>query len=356
MSKIDLDSFVADAMADMLRTKSTTIISADPIIEEDVSLDVPTVSITLKPGELSFSSLFGGVPKNMADFGVSLITDVPESFKWHIPSKDDEYVVQLEEAARIVAGVMDNDKILITGPTGSGKSSLVKQVCSVLQLPFIRVNMSADIESAALFGQLVVRDGATVWEDGPVTEAVRYGALLLIDEWELMPPEIAMGMQNLLEENGYLFLKEKPGSSSEKTYKPHPNFRIVCAGNTVGQGDDTGRFSGTMVQNSATLDRFTTTVCLDYLDKEHELSIIRNKTSIGKLDGGRLIKFAGLIRSAYQQQQVNLTMSPRTLINWAAKFVRHKDMRLAFNISFYDKLRESDKKVVNELYTKVFGS
>jgi cobaltochelatase CobS len=292
----------------------------------------------------------------MEDFAVSMFTDVPANMVHHIPRTDDKYVVQKEECARIVAGIMDNEKILITGPTGSGKSSLVKYVCSLLGAPFIRINMSADAESSVLFGQLVVREGATVWEDGPITEAVRHGGVVLIDEWELMPPEISMGLQNLLEDDGYLFLKEKPGSAEDKTFIPHKNFRLICAGNTVGQGDETGGFSGTMVQNSATLDRFTTTVCLDYLSKMHEVSIIRNKTAVKKPIAEGMVKLASLIRNAYNQRQVNLTMSPRTLISWGNKIVRHNgNLWFAFSIAYYDKLRDSDKKVVKELFEKVFA-
>ena len=148
MSKIDLDSFVADAMADMLSKKSEPEVYV-PVAaaEEVVEAPAPTV---LADG---FAAMFGAVPKNIADFQVSQWTDIPECVKWHIPAIDTEYVVQVEEAARLVSGLMDGDKILMTGPTGSGKSSLVKYVCAKLGAPFIRINMSADIESGALFGQ-----------------------------------------------------------------------------------------------------------------------------------------------------------------------------------------------------------
>ncbi len=67
-----------------------------------------------------------------------------------------------------------------------------------------------------------------------------------------------------------------------------------------------------------------------------------------------MVKLAALIRSAYGQQQINLTMSPRTLINWGNKMARHNSVALSFRICFYDKLRESDKKAVAELFGKVF--
>lgn len=343
-----VSSFVANAMAEYSATGTV------PAGKEEAVVKVPAKEpIVLGEGEQLFSTIFGKVPKN--DFAVPATTDVPADFAWHIPVPDADYVVQIEEAARLVAAITDGDKVLMSGPTGSGKSSLCKYVCAHLSIPFIRVNMSADIESSALFGQLVVREGATVWEDGPITEAVKYGAVILIDEWELMPPEISMGLQNLLEDGGYLFLKEKPGSASDKTLIPHKNFRIICAGNTVGQGDDNGSFSGTMVQNSATLDRFSTTICLDYLTPAHEISIITGKSGVDKKLAGNMVKLAGLIRSAYNQRAINLTMSPRTLINWGKKTHKYGDPAFAFRIAFFDKLRDSDKKAVAELFQKVFS-
>ena len=63
-----------------------------------------------------------------------------------------------------------------------------------------------------IFGQLTAKGGSTIWEDGAVTEAVKYGAVFAWDEWDVTPPEISMGLQWLLEDNGKLLLKEKPGA------------------------------------------------------------------------------------------------------------------------------------------------
>jgi hypothetical protein len=84
------------------------------------------------------------------------------------------------------------------------------------------------------------------------------------------------------------------------------------------------------------------------------MSIIRGKTKVSKPIAENMIKLASLIRSAYNQQQINLTMSPRTLLSWGNKIVRHDgNVWFAFTIAFYDKLRDSDKKVVKELFDKV---
>jgi MoxR-like ATPase len=214
--------------------------------------------------------------------------------------------------------------------------------------------MSGDVESAALFGTLVVRGGATVWEDGAITEAAKYGAVCLVDEWELMPAEIAMGMQNLLEDGGYLYLKEKPGTSDERTVHPNDDFRLVFAGNTVGQGDVTGAFSGVGVQNTATIDRFTNTIRLNYLSQKHEVDIITSKSSVDKKVATDMVRLASLVRTAYEQGKIGLTISPRTLINWARKQQRY-DVQYALQVSYLEKLTPDDSKSVSELYAKVFG-
>lgn len=307
-------------------------------------------------GEEMFSKVFLYKPK-FGDFPVR-VNKMPEDgdVARMIPKVDSDYVVQKEECAYLVAGLMDGDKTMLTGPTGSGKSSLVKYVAAKLNRPFIRINMSGDVESANMFGQLVVEDGATKWRDGAITEAARYGAICLVDEWELMSPEISMGLQNLLEEDGYLYLKEKPGTSADRTVVPHPDFRLVFAGNTVGQGDTTGAHNGVAVQNTATIDRFTNTIRLDYLTPSHEVAIITSKSGIKKEIAKDMVKVAALVRKAYNQGKLGLTMSPRTLINWGRKMTRFGDIRSALDISFMQKLSDDDRKVVSELFVKVFSS
>lgn len=348
MSSTELNDRVAKAIAAHLGKAPK---------QDDVAIipePVVTKPITLEAGHTWFSDVFGYKPK-FGDFGVKwLETPTNPDVARLIPSVDADYVLQKDEAALLVAGMMDGDKTLITGPTGSGKSSLVKYVCAKLNRPFIRINMSGDVESAALFGTLVVRGGATLWEDGAITEAAKYGAVCLVDEWELMPAEIAMGMQNLLEDNGYLYLKEKPGNSDDRTIVPHDNFRLVFAGNTVGQGDVTGAFSGVGVQNTATIDRFTNTIRLGYLSQKHEVAIITSKSNVTDKTATDMVRFASLVRTAYEQGKVGLTVSPRTLINWARKQKRY-DVQYALQVSYLEKLTPDDSKSVMELFTKVFG-
>jgi cobaltochelatase CobS subunit len=338
------ENLVAKAMAEHF--KATKRSTAKP------TATVVATALPPADGQVMFSTVFGYTP-DTGDYPITVLPDY-EPTKRFVPSVDTDYVVQQDEAALLVAGIEDGDKTLLTGPTGSGKSSLVKYVCAKLNRPFIRINMSGDVESASIFGTLVVRGGATVWEDGAITEAVKMGAVCLVDEWELMPAEIAMGMQNLLEDGGYLYLKEKPGNSDDRMHVPHDNFRLVFAGNTVGQGDTTGAFSGVGVQNTATIDRFTNTIKLGYLDPDHEVNILRGKAGVEEATARRMVQVAGLVRNAYNAGKVGLTMSPRTLLSWARKMKRYSPA-MALQVAFTSKLVNDDKQVVVEYYHKVFG-
>lgn len=361
-----LDSMVAKALRDQLAMRNKTVaenVNAFMTPKPEPIVEKKTEAVVLKNGQVTFTTLTGVKEEKLndlklKDFGVTVCdpTVFPPAINEFIPNVKKGYNIQVKEAHALLMAWEMGEKSLITGPTGSGKSSLIEHCCALTKRPFIRVNMTGDIESTVLFGQLVVENGATVWKDGPVTEAVRHGAVLLIDEWDVTPPEILFGLQWLFEEEGKLFIKEMPGDSKSKFLIPHENFRLVCAGNTVGQGDDTGRYSGTNVQNNASIDRFQTTIVLNYLAPEHEEKIVYDCGSgVTKPTIKKMVSFANMIRTACNQNDINLTMSPRTLINWAKKIGVYGDVKHALSLAFINKLRDSDAKVVNEIYIKIFG-
>ena len=208
-----------------------------------------------------------------------------------------------------------------------------------------------------IFGQLVAKDGSTYWVDGAVTEAVRYGAVFAWDEWDVTPPEISMGLQWLLEEDSKLFLKEMPGAAVDKFIEPHKDFRLVALGNTQGQGDDTGSHAGTNVQNTATLDRFGTTIRIGYLPEKIEIGMLTAKVGKGLEEKviGNLVKLAGLVRQGYQQGQLSLTLSPRSLISICRKMQYNLSLEDSLDLVYANKLTSMQQKVVYELRRKVFG-
>lgn len=347
----------ASVVAQMLKDSQNVKVSTRPPEPEEVKIEVP--EFELDADKKSFKSLFGLKRKGIRDHNVSVFT--PEC--WHeelrvmIPVINPAYVFQPKEIEKFVVAMEQGDTVMIAGPTGSGKSTMVEQYCAVTGRPFIRINMTGDMESSAFFGSMTVKDGATHWIDGPITEAVKMGAVCLVDEWELSPPEINLGLQRLLEPDRVLMLKEKPAKAGDKQYTAVPEFRLVCGGNTLGSGDVSGEHAGVQVQNVATVDRFETTIKLGYLDKKHEAMIITKAVpGIPKEAIDRMLQFTALVRTAKQQGTLSLTMSPRTLVNWGKKTMYWGSATQALEIAYLDKVDDSEKGEVQKLVQKVYGS
>lgn len=285
--------------------------------------------------------------------------EFPESMREHIPSMDEfeDYEPQKKEIEALLVAWEMGDNTNIVGATGSGKSSMVKFCCAMTQRPFIRLNGRGDMESSSLLGQLTARDGSTEWVDGTVTEAVRNGAVLCMDEWTLIPPEIMMSLQWLMEDNGALYLTDMPSDSSSKLVQPHEHFRLVCTDNTRGLGDESGSFAATNVQNTATLDRFGTIIHVGYLDKKHEKNILKNKYKDLTDDlADKMLQFAKLVRTSYDQGELSLTCSPRTLLNWARKSLYYRSPKLALRLAFYEKISgDAERTAVQGFYKTVFN-
>ena len=73
--------------------------------------------------------------------------------------------------------------LLLKGPTGSGKSRFVEHMAARLGRPLVTVACHDDTSATDLLGRFLIERGDTVWQDGPVTRAVRSGAILYLDEF-----------------------------------------------------------------------------------------------------------------------------------------------------------------------------
>lgn len=72
--------------------------------------------------------------------------------------------------------------ILLKGPTGCGKTRFVQTMALELRRPLYTVACHEDLTAGDLVGRFLLKGGETVWEDGPLTRAVREGAICYLDE------------------------------------------------------------------------------------------------------------------------------------------------------------------------------
>ena len=185
-----------------------------------------------------------------------------------IPLKDDTYVPfgNFADVKKIIKSGLFYPTF-ITGLSGNGKTFSVEQACAQLGRELIRVNITIETDEDDLIGGFRLVDGATVWHNGPVIEALERGAVLLLDEVDLASNKI-LCLQSILEGKG-VFLKK-----TGRYVQPADGFNVIATANTKGKGSDDGRFIGTNVLNEAFLERFALTFEQEYPTPSVETKIL----------------------------------------------------------------------------------
>jgi len=240
--------------------------------------------------------------------------------------------------------------VFITGLSGNGKTFGTTQACAELKRELIRVNITIETDEDDLLGGYRLKDGQTVWQNGPVIEAMERGAVLLLDEIDLASNKI-MCLQPILEGSG-VYVKK-----INKFVKPAHGFTVVATANTKGQGSDDGKFIGTNVLNEAFLERFPITFEQSYPAAKVEEKILTNiMATTGKVDGEfakKLVTWADVIRKTYFDGGVDEIISTRRLTHIVQAYSIFKGNKMKAIEVCVNRFDADTKNSFMELYTKV---
>ena len=239
--------------------------------------------------------------------------------------------------------------VFVTGLSGNGKTMSVLQACAEAKKECIRVNVTIETDEDDLLGGYRLKDGQTVWQNGPVIEAMERGALLLLDEIDLASNKI-MCLQPILEGSG-VFVKK-----INKFVKPKDGFNVVATANTKGQGSEDGKFIGTNILNEAFLERFPVTFEQRYPNTKTEEKILNNVLeSTGKKDTNyvnKLVTWADVIRKTYFEGGVDEIISTRRLVHIVQAYSIFSNKVKAIELCT-NRFDEDTKTSFVDLYTKV---
>jgi len=239
--------------------------------------------------------------------------------------------------------------VFITGLSGNGKTMGVTQACAENNRELIRVNITIETDEDDLLGGYRLKDGQTVWQNGPVIEAMERGAVLLLDEIDLASNKI-MCLQPILEGSG-VFVKK-----INRFVKPANGFNVVATANTKGQGSDDGKFIGTNVLNEAFLERFPITFEQSYPKPAVEEKIlIQTLKKSGKSDNEfckKLVTWADVIRKTYFDGGVDEIISTRRLVHIIQAYSIFGKKMKAVEVCT-NRFDNDTKNSFMELYTKV---
>ena len=270
---------------------------------------------------------------------------IPVTVQNLIPTKDDTFVKfgNFGDIRKIIESRLFYPTF-ITGLSGNGKTFSVEQACSQLGRELIRVNITIETDEDDLIGGFRLVNGATVWHNGPVIEALQRGAVLLLDEIDLASNKI-LCLQSILEGNG-VFLK-KIG----KFVHPTTGFNVIATANTKGKGSDDGRFIGTNVLNEAFLERFPVTFEQEYPTATVETRIL-NKLCDDENFCKRLADWADIIRKTFYDGGIEEIISTRRLVHIVRAYRIFGDKAKAIQVCV-NRFDDETKQAFLELYDKV---
>ena len=159
--------------------------------------------------------------------------------------------VQHEKFETVLKFVANNEPVFLTGPAGSGKNVLCKQIADALGLKFYFTN--AVTQEYKLTG---FTDAMGNFQETQFYKAFTQGGVFMLDEMDASIPEVLV-ILNAAIANRYFDFPAPIGY-----VEAHPDFRVIAAGNTVGHGADF-EYVGRNQLDGASLDRFAV-VKIDY--------------------------------------------------------------------------------------------
>jgi hypothetical protein len=266
---------------------------------------------------------------------------IPAKFANYVPFGHFKDVVQIIKSSMFYP-------TFVTGLSGNGKTLMVEQACAKAKRELFRVNITIETDEDDLLGGFRLHNGETVWFDGPVVEAMRRGAVLLLDEVDLGSNKL-MCLQPVLEGKPILLKK------INEIVTPAPGFTILATANTKGKGSDDGRFIGTNILNEAFLERFPITMEQEYPSVAVEKKIINKELIDANAPdeefADKLVNWADIIRKTFYDGGVDEIIATRRLVHIAKAYGIFGDRMKAVTYCL-NRFDDETKASFMDLYTK----
>lgn len=190
---------------------------------------------------------------------------------------------------RVLAYVMKDQPVFMTGPAGSGKNIMASQIAEILKIPYH--TQGAVTQKHELTGFINANGG---YHPTEFYKAFTNGGLFLLDEIDGSTPEVLITINAAIANRYYEFPTGRKDA--------HKDFRVIAAGNTYGTGADM-EYTGRNPLDAATLDRFAT-VIVGY-DNKIDMAISN--------DNRDLCEYIWSLREAVEKAGIKRILSPRAI-------------------------------------------
>jgi nitric oxide reductase NorQ protein len=215
---------------------------------------------------------------------------------------------------------------LLKGPTGTGKSRFIEFMAHKLGKELITISCHEETSSTDLIGRFIIKGAETIWLDGPLTSAVKKGAIIYLDEIAEARPDVIVAIHSLTDHRRELFI-DKLG----ETIKAHEDFMLVASFNP-------GYQRGFKELKPSTRQRFVA-VSFAFPEQTIEAEILINETGIEASVAKKLVNIATKIRNL-TELGLTETVSTRLLVDAAKLIKTGLPKRLAVDVAVVEPLTD----------------
>ena len=216
--------------------------------------------------------------------------------------------------------------ILLKGPTGTGKSRFIEYMTHKLGKKLITIACHEETSSTDLIGRYIIKGAETIWLDGPLTTAVKEGAIIYLDEIAEARPDVIVAIHSLTDHRRELFI-DKLGV----TIKAHEDYMLVASFNP-------GYQKGFKELKPSTRQRFVG-LSFSYPELKIETEIVANEAKIDDNLAKKLVLIAEKIRNL-TELGLTETVSTRMIID-AGKLIKSGlPKRLSVHVAIIEPLTD----------------
>ncbi len=198
---------------------------------------------------------------------------------------NDIYIAYGDEVRLFEQSYRQRIPVMLTGPTGCGKTRLVEHMGLLLERPVVTISCHDDLTSSDLVGRFMVVGGDVVWTDGPLTKAVKAGAICYLDEVVEARHDSLAILHSLTDHRRALYLDR----AGEVVNAPD-SFMLVCSYNPA--------YRSSLKELKPSFRHRFATLPMRYLPSEREVDVIVAETGIDVPEAQRLVQCAMALRTA----------------------------------------------------------
>lgn len=238
--------------------------------------------------------------------------------------------------------------VLIIGPKGTGKTSLVREFARNKNIKLESINFSLRTRESHLIGTKTLNEGTVSFDEGLLTKSMREGDMLYLDEINSAEADVLLRLDEALDDRRQIVLKESTG----EIVKAKEKWFVVATINPL-------THSGTKELPPQLLSRFPVRVRLEYPPEDIELEIVKKHVSGHESEISQAIKLANILRQAAAVEELFYSPSLRETIAFAKLLDKGMSAREAAVFVFgnvYTQWGNIEYQKVSDIITSMFGN